>query len=205
MLHFCSNDDISAVFPAATRLAGMIDKARKSVTTEFNNYIRRRLDWETGIIELLDANDTAVFNDYNVWLLKKAVDPTTLRVYYSRTREFDNDDALLDGAFLNLDADKGMLRIAGRLYAGSRILKIAYDGGYKAIGTTDVMACPDALRDAAVDQAVFNLKRTLGQNQGQAADSEGKKTIAQRVMVGGLLSDAVQKLMYYRKPLGGGG
>lgn len=197
MLHFCSAADVATLFAAANRYGEAIENARKATTDDFNRYMRRRMDWEEGVEEIVSPPASGT----NIWLSKKAIDPDSLVIATSRTSVFATDDDSIPREGYNLTADKGKLQIFD-LSSGVRTLRLRYNAGWKALGTSDVMDCPANVKLAAINQTVFTLRRDIGLNQGQSADETKKGQIKRDVLVDGILADAARTLNPYRRTLG---
>lgn len=212
MLHYCTLDDVSSVISVAGRFEDDMQRIRDGVTESMNRYIRRRLDYSADNEEIVNTNQTAQGGTFRIWLLKKHIDPTSLILQFSTSRQWgtDNDSLVTADRYL-LDPIEGLLTLYGPGQASQSGLRIRYAGGYAArvveengqTEITDAMDCPTNLRMAAVNQVAYEARITLGLDQGSTASDKGKdKNVSPVDLTSGLLKDTVARIRYLRRPLG---
>jgi hypothetical protein len=202
MLHFCSIADIQAVLASAGRYDDTYATVRNAVTMEMNRYMRRNLEYKTGMVEYFDTIDVGRGGEFTVWLEKKMVDPGSVIVNYSIRREW-GDDNVIPALDVTVVPEKGKLIVASNyMRPANRGLRVVYNGGYNPIGATDTMNCPPELKNAALAECVYRLDKLLNINVGQSADVDKGRSVPSRKFIAGFLSDTVAAMTDYRKPLG---
>lgn len=199
MLHFFKVDDLNTQGSRiASHLVDRLRGVRDSTTAKINAFMRRELDYQAGVVEYFDTPDLRS-GAYNIWLMKKNVSAVAIGLSYGRAWS----DYPIDDTRVFLDADKGKITFYGPFRRWQRALRVTYNGGYPALGTegedAEVMACPEALRFAALQQAAFDTRRALGQDQGTEVDDDKKTPVR---LVFGLLPDTAAAFMPYRRLLG---
>lgn len=203
MLHYCTLEEIKEALATASRFDTRFDGIRQSVTETLNSYIRRRLDYQVGVVEFLDTRPGIdVYTERRFWLAKKDVEPGSLVVNYSPRREWSDADTLLTlDEHYRVLGDDGELYLAGPIRGGNGFVRVVYNGGYAARGMTDAMDCPHALREAALNQCVFEARRSFDNDQGKANDDNGKQQVPIK-LVEGLLPETARAFAKYRRLLG---
>lgn len=207
MLHYCSVEDITSVLTAASRYQDDILKVRDGVTARLNGWIRRRLDWQTGIVEYFDTMALGNHNKMNLWLEKRSIDLNTVAMHWTPHRNWDDTPALDIGTGYILDPEKGRVTLFGPRYTATQGgLRISYSGGFPAIlednVPTDVMECPHNLRLSAINQCVYDAKKLLGMDQGKSQEEDRGKVVQRIHLSTGILMEVLADFMEYRRPLG---
>jgi hypothetical protein len=198
MLHFCRIEDILAGLTVAPRLQNDLRGVRDTVTQKINTFIRRRLDYQTGVTEYFNSPDLRSGEPFTVWLEKKQLLASSVFVGYSQRSAWD--DNILEEERVFLDAEQGKLVIYGPTRQWQRGFRITYDGGFLPLeGDNEVMQCPEGLKFAAVQQCIFEGRRALSGDQGTNVDDDKKTPIR---MMGNLLLDVATTFLPYRRPLG---
>jgi hypothetical protein len=204
MLHFFPLTDLTGQLAVAAHLADKLEGVRQQTTSKINAFMRRTLDLEVGRIEYFDTPDIVNGGAYNVWLDKKNIIPESLLISLSYGRDWD--DYPLDPERIVLDPVNGKITFYGPFRRWQRSLRITYDGGYPPVMSTDnppvptdVMDCPYGLSFAALQQAIFDGRRSLAGDMGTSTDDDKKTPV---VLVEGLLRETADAFVQYRKTLG---
>lgn len=198
MLHFCSVADITNILAVADRYTDEIAGVRNATTIKLNRFIRRNLEYADTVTEYFDVPKVGYGQSFNVWLEKKGI--TAVEVGYSTYRGWSDNILTVDERY-TLDAARGRLTVFGLLRPWQQGLRVVYSGGFpsKADPDQELMDCPEELRFAATQQAIFDARRYLGLDQGTATDDDKKTPVR---MTGDLLSDVASAFLDYRRPLG---
>lgn len=196
MLHYFKVEELSDQIRVAGRLANDLRGVRDQTTQKLNNFLRRTLDREIGIVEYFDTPDLGLA-PYNIWLRKKNVDNVSIALSYGR--DWDNYP-FDDPTRIVLDAERGKLTLYGPFRRWPRSLRVTYDGGYPALADDEeVMDCPQGLKFAAIQQGVFDARRSMGMDQGTSTDDDKKTPIR---LTYGLLPETAAAFIDLRRPLG---
>jgi|GEM_PF-703485 len=135
----------------------MIYDAIRGVSAQFDSYCNRTL--------LLNA--TAATETYDgggeLLVVKRYPIVSVTSVKEATDYDFDNADALTVNSAYRLMEEKGIIAsLNGRFITGADVVQVVYTGGYVApsdtVGTGET-ALPDDIREAAIEQVSFLVKR----------------------------------------------
>jgi hypothetical protein len=197
MLHFCAVKELSDAIAVAGRYQNDLRGVRDQVTQKLNDFMRRTLDYQAGVVEYFDTLDLSYNQSVNLWTYKKPI--ANVIIGYSLARAWD-DNILTDDRFI-VDGEEGKITLYGYTRRAGRGLRVVYDGGYPPReDDPEVMDCPYNLKYAAIQQGIFDARRALGMDQGTATDDDKKTPV--RLRYNGLLEDTAAAFMKYRRTLG---
>lgn len=200
MLHFFSLDELSRSLRVADRFVSDLRGVRDQTTVKLNNFMRRRLDAETDLMEIVGVPSVSYGDTYNIYLKKKNI--SNIAIGYSRSRFWDENPWTV-GANFDIEAETGRISVYGPVYQAKMGLRITYDGGYPALANDDeVMDCPKVMEYAAMKQAVFDGRRALGV-MGEGTGTDDHKSVPIKMRAGtGLLLEVADIFQQYRRTLG---
>ena len=198
---YCTKEDVAEMGRFGGRFDAGMEAAIASVTERFNSFIHRDLAYEAGKVELLSIPALAYGSKHSLWLEKKRV--SNVRIDVSTTRDFSDPEAtLLPTDKYEVDSERGKITVYGYLPRALDGVKVTYDGGYQARDDDpEAMDCPLSLRQAAVEQSIYEVNR-LAQGFGATTEEETKSKI--RLTAQGLLPQVHAVLLPYRRMLTSG-
>lgn len=157
---FCLRNDVkvrAGMEIGDTSQDQIIDDIIRGIANLFENYCNR--------IFILNTSDATEYYDggVNVIIVKRYPIVSITSVTESTDYDWDNETALTANDGYRSTNDKGIIhRLASDFYCGRDIVRIVYTGGYVAPGCdvgSGETALPDDLREAAIKQARYELKR----------------------------------------------
>lgn len=205
MLNFCTTDDLQQVTKFSGRFADLLDDAVETVTTNFNKYIRRNLEYVAGHTEVFDMPKLRAGATHKIWLEKRLITVGSTTVLLSPVRDFSSPvDVTLPESNYVIDYERGNILLFGPLPSAIYGLRITYNGGYqpRSAPHSAAMDCPVSLRSAAIEQAVYEADRRTNSFGGSNESTDKGKNPAATIGLSGLLITAERALAPFKRSIG---